>query len=154
MQYNRPAIALAGLLALSGASHALAQATPQATWSVSDCQSCHETAFTPAYTRSAHAKADHSCANCHQGVAEHVKAKMAGETGGPVPSMKTLPAKEVNETCLTCHEKANQLSWQSSMHARRNVSCTSCHSAHLPKSQQAQFKTKTDSETCFTCHKS
>ncbi|MFB3855213.1 MAG: DmsE family decaheme c-type cytochrome [Vicinamibacterales bacterium] len=154
MPYNRPAIALAGLLVLSAASHARAQATPQATWSVSDCQSCHEPVFTAVYARSAHAKPDQSCAKCHQNVAEHVKAKMAGETGGPVPSIKSLPAKEVGETCLTCHEKSNQLSWHDSMHARRDVSCTSCHSVHFAKSNQAQLKTRTDAETCFTCHKS
>jgi DmsE family decaheme c-type cytochrome len=87
-------------------------------------------------------------------VAEHYKAKAAGEATGPVPTLKNKSAREVNDTCLTCHEKSNQASFLSSMHARRNVACTSCHSVHDPKSERAQLKTRNDADTCFTCHKS
>ena len=72
---------------------------------------------------------------------------------GPVPTLKDKTAKQINDTCLTCHEKANQASYLSSMHARRNVACTTCHSVHSSKSDKALLKTRTDSETCFTCHK-
>ena len=71
-----------------------------------------------------------------------------------MPTLKKLPANELNAICLTCHEKANQASFLSSMHARRNVACTTCHSVHDYKSEKAQLKTTTDTETCFTCHKS
>ena len=94
MRYSRLAIVLAGLLVLLAGIPAFAQtAAPAATWSVSDCQGCHEDkAFSPAYTKSKHAQADQSCANCHENVAEHAKAQMAGEKG-PVPSMKHLKAE-------------------------------------------------------------
>lgn len=155
MRLIRPAIVLTALfLLLGGVYQASAQtAAPGATWSVSDCQGCHEKAFSPAFSKTKHAQADQSCVNCHENVAEHAKAQMAGEKG-PVPSMKHLKANAINATCLTCHEKANQASYDMSMHARRNVSCTSCHSVHSPKSAKAQLKTATDSDTCFTCHKS
>lgn len=152
-------VTLAGAVALLGSEHARAQAAPQAApqaaaWSVADCQSCHDTAVGPAFQRSAHGKQDQSCATCHQSVAEHAKAQMAGETGGPVPTLKNLKAREVNDVCLKCHEKNNQANYASSMHDRRNVACTSCHGVHTYKSDKAQLKTKTDPETCYTCHKS
>jgi len=153
MRFIRPAVVLAALFVLLGGVQASAQpAAPGATWSVSDCQGCHEKAFSPAYTKSKHAQADQSCINCHENVAEHAKAQMAGEKG-PVPSVKKMKAVDLNAKCLTCHEKANQASYVSGMHSRRNVACTDCHSAHSPKSAKAQLKTKSDTETCYTCHK-
>lgn len=153
MRSIRLAIVLAGLLVLFGGSSAFAQAAaPPAGWSASDCQSCHETAFSPAFTRSKHASADQSCASCHNHVAEHAKAQMSGEQG-PVPAVKAMKAHELNEKCLTCHEKAGQANYEASMHARRNVACTSCHSVHAPKSATGGLKTRTDTDTCFTCHK-
>ncbi len=154
MRLIRPAIVLTALfLLLGGVYQASAQtAAPGATWSVSDCQGCHEKAFSPAFSKTKHAQADQSCVNCHENVAEHAKAQMAGEKG-PVPSMKHLKANAINTTCLTCHEKAGQANYESSMHARRNVACTSCHSVHSSKSVKGQLKTAKDPETCFTCHK-
>jgi DmsE family decaheme c-type cytochrome len=122
-------------------------------WSASDCAACHDKAVSPAFDRSAHGKQNQSCAKCHQNVAEHMQSKIAGKAG-PGPTLKKLPANELNALCLTCHEKANQASFLSSMHARRNVACTTCHSVHDYKSEKAQLKTTTDTETCVTCHKS
>ena len=151
-------LALATLIvagvALAGTAYATAQAAPQpAGWSAADCQTCHERATGPAFQHTSHAKQDQSCATCHQNVGEHAKAQMAGETGGPVPTLKTLQPREVNTICLKCHEKGNQENYLSSMHDRRNVACTSCHGVHEYKSAKAQLKTRTDSETCYTCHK-
>lgn len=155
MRCPRSVLALAGVFILFGGASAFAQdgASPAA-WSVTDCQSCHEPALGPAFAHTKHAGLDQSCVNCHQNVAEHAKAQMAGEANGPVPSLKNLTAVEVNATCLTCHEKRNQANYLGSMHARRNVACTSCHSIHSPKSVAAQLKAKADSELCYTCHKS
>jgi DmsE family decaheme c-type cytochrome len=146
---------LGGAVALSGSLRASAQAPPQAppaAWNVSDCQTCHDKAVGPTFAHSKHAGIDQSCASCHTSVGEHAKSQMAGEQG-PVPSLKNQSAKDTNASCLTCHEKANQASFLSSMHARRNVACTTCHSVHSFKSEKAQLKTKTDAETCFSCHK-
>lgn len=96
---------------------------------------------------------EQSCAICHDNVAEHFKSQTAGEKG-PIPTLKDRTAKQINDICLTCHEKANQASFLNSMHARRNVACTACHSIHSFKSEQAQLRTRNEVETCFTCHKS
>ena len=150
-----PVLALAAACCLLGGVEAFAQAqAPPAAWSAKDCLTCHEKAGNPAFAHSTHATLAESCASCHTNVAAHAKAQMAGEQGGPVPSMTKLTARELNAVCLTCHEKDQQANWMSSMHDRRNVACTSCHSVHDFKSAQSQLKTRMDSETCFTCHKS
>jgi len=117
------------------------------------CLTCHNTAGTDAFNHSKHAGLPQSCANCHANASEHAKAQTEGRSDGPVPSLKKLTVAESNATCLNCHEKSNQASFLSSMHASQNVACTSCHSVHNYKSVNAQLKTKTDTETCVTCHK-
>lgn len=145
---------LAAILAALGSVPALAQAsTPPASWSAADCQTCHDKAVGPAFQHTKHAGLEQSCASCHPNVAEHVKAQTSGDSNGPVPTLKTLDANALNEKCLTCHEKGKQQNWHASMHDRRKVACTSCHSIHDYKSVKAQLKTKTDTETCVTCHK-
>jgi DmsE family decaheme c-type cytochrome len=148
-------LALAAVLVLFGGDHAFAQAgAAAATWSATDCQACHEATVVAAFARSKHATLDQSCAQCHPLVAEHVKAKLAGDATAPSPTLTKLSASQLNEKCLSCHEKANQANYLSSMHARRNVACISCHSVHSFKSAKAQLKTRMDTDTCFTCHKS
>jgi DmsE family decaheme c-type cytochrome len=148
-------VALMAALVLVGGNTAFArQSTPPATWSVADCQGCHDKATGPVFAKSKHAKIDQSCASCHEKVGEHAKAQMSGDKNGPVPLVKKVAASKLNETCLTCHEKANQANYVSSMHSRRNVACTACHSVHSAKSVKAQLKNANDSELCYTCHKS
>ncbi|MGE3958421.1 MAG: DmsE family decaheme c-type cytochrome [Vicinamibacterales bacterium] len=139
-----------GILLLVGAAPA---AAAQPGWSATDCQTCHEKAVGPTFAHTSHAGLEQSCATCHQNVAEHFKAQSSGEKG-PVPSLKKVSAQDLNATCLTCHEKANQASYLSSMHARRNMACTTCHSIHSFNSQKAQLKTRNETDTCATCHKS
>ena len=76
-----------------GGANAFAQASaPPATWSVTDCQGCHDKALGPGFTHTKHAGLDLSCAQCHKNVGEHAKAQMAGDTKVPAPSMKKLKA--------------------------------------------------------------
>jgi len=75
--------------------------------------------------KSAHGQQDQSCAKCHNNVAEHLKAQEAG-TKGPVPTLKHMKASELNATCLSCHEKGNQKSYDGSMHARTHARTPQC----------------------------
>jgi predicted CXXCH cytochrome family protein len=50
------------------ATEAPASPAPPGAWSVEDCQACHEKAVGPAFARTTHARADQSCASCHQNV--------------------------------------------------------------------------------------
>jgi DmsE family decaheme c-type cytochrome len=147
-------LALMAVCALLGGGVAAAQGTaPPQGWSAADCLTCHDKAGSPGFERSKHATLADSCASCHQDVAAHAKAQMAGEKGGPVPRLKGLSSRQLNAVCLTCHEKATQSSWMTSMHDRRNVACADCHSVHSFKSVDAQLKTVRDTDTCVSCHK-
>jgi DmsE family decaheme c-type cytochrome len=148
-------VLLGGAIVVNSGGLAAAQSPPAAQgggWTATDCQTCHEKAVSPTFERTKHAGLEQSCARCHDNVADHLKSQLAGERG-PVPAIKDKTAKQINDTCLTCHEKANQASFLSSMHARRNVACTSCHSVHSARSEKALLKTRSDADTCFTCHK-
>ncbi|MBM3906848.1 MAG: DmsE family decaheme c-type cytochrome [Gemmatimonadetes bacterium] len=152
MRHLRLATMLAGFIALLAGSGAIASANAQASWTASDCESCHDKALSPAFNKSAHAKISQSCASCHNNVAEHLKAQSEGKDG-PVPSVNKVKAADLNAACLSCHETENQASYMSGTHARRNVSCASCHSVHAPKSMAGSLKTKRETDLCFSCHK-
>ncbi len=78
--------------------------------------------------------------------------EMAGQGKGPVISMKTMAPQQVNEKCMTCHDRARQANWHGGVHERRGLACTTCHSIHAFQSQRAQLKTPRAAETCYGCH--
>jgi DmsE family decaheme c-type cytochrome len=63
-----------------------------------------------------------------------------------------MAARDVSAVCLTCHTRGEHAQWKGSMHDTRNLSCITCHSVHSPKSESAQLKTATITETCAGCH--
>ena len=138
------------LLAFAGppayAQAAAPPAAPPAAWTASDCEACHDKATSPTFARTKHATLDQSCASCHPNVAEHLKAQSAGDANAPVPTLKTLSARELSATCLACHEKDGQTSWLGGVHDRRNVACTDCHGVHDFKSAKAQLKSSQDAD--------
>jgi DmsE family decaheme c-type cytochrome len=146
-------LALTAALSTFGGLRAFAQAAgPPGAWSASDCAVCHDKAVNTTFQHSAHGKGDQSCASCHKNVFEHMQRQLAGESG-PTPTLKTLKVRDVNDTCLTCHEKGARANWHGGMHDRRDTGCISCHSVHSFRSPRAQLKTEHDAETCFSCHK-
>ena len=64
-----------------------------------------------------------------------------------------MAPREASATCLTCHSRSNHALWEGSPHDVRNISCTTCHSVHDPKSPTSQLRTATVTQTCVTCHK-
>jgi DmsE family decaheme c-type cytochrome len=148
-----PTIALVFVAPLLGrASPAQEKAPPaaKAAFDTSDCKACHEPAVV-AVEQTRHARIEQACQACHGDPAAHLKGAMEG-TPGPIVKISSLKAKEVNQTCLGCHDKGHQGNFAGGVHERRNVTCTSCHSVHSSKSEHAQLKTVRDAETCFTCH--
>jgi len=96
-----------------------------------------------------------SCASCHGESDTHAN-KPADAKERPKPtrvfSKKGGTSPDVqNQACLTCHKGGNRMHWETSLHASRDTTCTSCHKVHTQhdkvrdKQQQAQV--------CFTCHK-
>ena len=155
-------IAVIGLAAAGSRSTAAAtaQLASQATGFVGDetCATCHDTetkglheslhgkvqnAKTPA------AKTGRTCETCHGPGQTHVDSGKKED----IKRFTTLSARDVNETCVSCHNRGDHANWQGSMHDARNVSCVTCHSVHNPKSDKGQLKTVTVTQTCETCHK-
>jgi DmsE family decaheme c-type cytochrome len=101
-----------------------------------------------------------SCQSCHgqsdahingdpkQAVRPHPDVTFAEKSKLYPPS----PASERNGQCLTCHQSGFRAHWTASQHDNKGVACNSCHTVHAPK-DKVLVKT-TQSEVCFTCHKS
>jgi DmsE family decaheme c-type cytochrome len=139
----------------SSASQAPAP-TPQAGYVGSDtCTSCHTEGDSLKGTPHAQAKnprapaAIHGCESCHGPGQAHVD----DDAKGHIRKFGQIKAAEINETCLTCHNRGTHAGWEGSAHDRRNLSCTTCHSVHSPKSSEKQLVKKTQTEVCATCHK-
>src|SRR5687768_5343320 len=114
---------------------------PHPGFDVTECQMCHEDAFTDFSHTYQSKKVVGSRAACHGDVATHAKSMMEGEGPNPIISFKTMTPAQVNETCLGCHDKRRQAHWPGGVHDRRGLSCLSCHSVHSFKGERAQIKT-------------
>ena len=94
------------------------------------------------------------CGTCHAGdFAAHVKANGGKGIGGVVSlASKTIAAEDKNRICLGCHQGDPQrLHWKDSVHAGRDLACTSCHKLHTARDKVREKLTQP--EVCFACHK-
>jgi predicted CXXCH cytochrome family protein len=72
-----------------------------------------------------------SCESCHGPGKAHVEAD--GDKT-KIISFKNKNAKEISETCLTCHAgKEEHNNFRRGEHWRNNIGCTNCHTAHGPE---------------------
>lgn len=121
------------------------------------CKACHSDEYS-SWEKSSHWKttlnkkggpAAQGCEACHGAAASHV--------ADPTDTSKLFlftkaSAKDVNARCLECHASGTEhMQAVNSLHAKNDVSCTSCHSAH--HATQPQFLlVKTQPELCYSCH--
>jgi DmsE family decaheme c-type cytochrome len=89
------------------------------------------------------------CESCHGPGQAHVD----DEAKGHIKKFGALKPAEINQTCLTCHNRGTHAGWEGSAHDRRNLSCTTCHSVHKPESTQYQLVKATETQLCATCHR-
>ncbi len=121
------------------------------------CKTCHEEIYN-GWEKSPHWKTSlntkegpghQGCEACHGAAASHVS--------DPSDTSKLFiftkaSTKEINERCLTCHIKSTtQTQAINSIHAKNDVSCTSCHSPHHAKVAE-HLLVKAQPELCYTCH--
>lgn len=95
------------------------------------------------------AKPNQSCETCHGPGREH--AETGDET--KIRVFTAVAARDASEMCASCHNRASHAMWKGSMHDARNLSCVTCHSVHSPKSEKAQLKKASVTETCVICHR-
>jgi len=93
--------------------------------------------------------ATHGCESCHGPGQAHV----SDDAKENIRKFGQMKPGEVSETCLTCHNRGEHAGWEGSGHERRNLSCTTCHSVHSPKSKEHQFVKATETQLCATCHR-
>ena len=93
--------------------------------------------------------AAHGCESCHGPGQAHVD----DDAKGHIKKFGTLKPAEINETCLSCHNRGDHAGWEGSAHERRNLACTTCHSVHNPKSAERQLVQPTETQLCATCHR-
>jgi DmsE family decaheme c-type cytochrome len=130
---------------------------PQGGYAGTDtCVTCHTEEET-SLKGTAHGQAEnprspmaaHGCESCHGPGQAHAEDDAAGH----ISKMKEMKPGEVNQICLTCHNRGTHAAWEGGAHDRRNLSCITCHSVHSPKSLEHQLVKKTQTEVCATCHR-
>jgi len=94
-------------------------------------------------------RVDQSCAQCHKESPSTPRARWPAKQGARALG-EEAEAQEVNATCLTCHEKTNQSSWEMSKHARRNLGAV-VHSVHSAKSLKASSRPRPTPRPATTC---
>jgi DmsE family decaheme c-type cytochrome len=141
---------------LTGFGAPAAQTAPRTYVGQDSCVGCHDTEGTTiARTMHGQAKdprtpaAGQGCESCHGPGSAHVEDPSVPDS---IRRFPLLPPREASEACLTCHTKGNHTQWRGSMHDIRNLSCTTCHSVHNPKSDKSQLKVADVTATCVTCH--
>lgn len=90
-----------------------------------------------------------SCTSCHGESLKHRNGD--GLPDRTFDKKSTTPIAVRNEACLTCHQGGERIHWTRSPHQENEVACTSCHSVHTQHDKVRDRKTQT--EVCFTCHK-
>lgn len=121
------------------------------------CEACHADEY-KSWDNSPHWKttlntkegpSHQGCEACHGAAASHV--------ADPTDTSKLFlftkaSAKEINARCLECHASGTEhMQAINSLHAKNDVSCTSCHSLHHAAKPEFLL-VKAQPELCYSCH--
>lgn len=123
------------------------------------CADCHDD-IAAAFPQTAHGRADLSgasisgtaavqgCESCHGPGGAHA------DSGDPadIRVLRTASAERVESTCMTCHRGGDRAFWHASEHETAGLSCTDCHRAHAPWSDDRALVNSQRSELCLSCH--
>jgi len=127
---------------------AAAQA-PAAATGTEVCANCHPD-VAEGFGKTPHIATGQGCVGCHGDAKAHVDA---GGGKGSIRNFKSLNAADNSKVCLTCHNKAGQKHFSSSMHDSRNISCVTCHNPHpAAGSAPKALLRKPQFELCTSCH--
>jgi DmsE family decaheme c-type cytochrome len=88
-----------------------------------------------------------TCENCHGNGQAHIDS---GGDPTKIINPKKATAKQINATCLTCHNAAHP-DFARSPHGKADLSCISCHSVHAAKTETGLLKQE-QPQLCYSCH--
>jgi len=88
-----------------------------------------------------------TCENCHGNGQAHIDS---GGDPTKIINPKKATAKQINATCLTCHNAAHP-DFERTPHGKADLSCISCHSVHEAKTETGLLK-MAQPQLCYTCH--
>jgi len=119
--------------------------------SCSDCHDQGKTFLTNPHARGAAVDGgvpNDVCSTCHGDGAEHMEA-------GGDKSKIVVPRGQAGaeETCMLCHDKANDRMTRRGMHANSEaVNCLTCHSVHSGDARSPHLVSKPQLALCGSCH--
>lgn len=127
------------------------------------CTTCHDEGDSPKVLQIGRTKhgtlADKrvgTCTSCHGQSDQHIADAEKGLKKPAQPDVdfskhSSTPMEKRSAACLTCHQGGNRIHWDRSAHAGNEIACSSCHKIHTQ--HDAVRDRMTQSEVCFTCHK-
>jgi DmsE family decaheme c-type cytochrome len=146
-----------GLKALFLLCYLLVATGSVSAWAEAGCLDCHtDDADSPVHAvfKTAHGSLNgggaQSCTTCHGTSEAHDRR---GRKNPPDVSFgpRWKSAVEVrNGSCLTCHEKGDQLLWAGSEHQQENLGCNDCHTSH--QQRDLALEQEASEERCLSCH--
>lgn len=152
---HMPCLAENGSVQMSSVTEKLTE-----TQTADECLSCHNADNMLVIFETAHGQqvdpnspmANQQCESCHGTSDTHSDRQLGSGAHKPKISFdRDSSASNMNQPCLTCHEKGSMPLWQDSAHDRDEVSCINCHNIHTlndPVSLQ-----NSQARVCFTCHR-
>jgi DmsE family decaheme c-type cytochrome len=83
----------------------------------------------------------------------HVGKVRPGQERPPIlnfGSKSDEPVELQNKMCLNCHQDADHIGWQGSVHEGGDLACANCHRIHV--AEDPVLNKGTQPEVCFNCH--
>jgi DmsE family decaheme c-type cytochrome len=90
------------------------------------------------------------CESCHGPGSRHVEDPGDAAT---ILRFDEVQPRAASQACLSCHTRSPHTLWEGSAHDARNLSCSTCHSVHEPRSTHAQLRAASETELCASCHR-
>lgn len=115
------------------------------------CRTCHEDSM-KAYEATKHAKSfartppagTGECETCHGPRSRHVEDQGI--------DFRIDEPRLQSGVCLQCHQGGARMAWKAGAHHSGDVSCSSCHTVMIQKSERALLNSPDGRETCYRCH--
>lgn len=100
----------------------------------------------------------HGCESCHGPGSLHVSRSRRGKGRPPMIDFREeskTPIQVQNDACLECHKKGGVqgeegFTWNGSIHAEEDVTCSDCHSIHALKNPLKDRDSQ--AKICYACH--